>query len=88
MAVRGFGRWLLGGVIWCAMSMPAGAATVTLAWDPNPEPDVNNYNVYVRTAGGSFGAPIPVGNRTNWTLSVSRATSNTILRSRPRVRQD
>jgi hypothetical protein len=68
MAACGFGRWLVGGAIWCAMSVPATAATVTLAWDPNPEPDVNNYNVFVRTAGGSFGQPIPVGNRTNWTF--------------------
>jgi hypothetical protein len=68
MAAGRLGRFLLGGAIWCVLSAPAAAATVTLAWDQNPEPNVNNYNVYVRTANGAFGAPIAVGNRTTWTF--------------------
>lgn len=42
---------------WAAIAVPALAAaqsrTVTLAWDPNPEPDVAGYVVYVSRASGS-----------------------------------
>ncbi len=47
---------------------PVQAATVTLSWNPNPEPDVTNYNVYVRTQFAAYGPPTAVGNRTNWTF--------------------
>jgi hypothetical protein len=62
-------RLLIGAVLWLGLAAPVSAATVTLAWDPNPEPDVSNYNVFVRTANGSFTTGIPVGNRTNWTFT-------------------
>ena len=52
-----------------AIAAPVHAATVTLAWDQNPEPNVTNYNVFVRTQSGAFGAGIPVGNRLNWTFT-------------------
>jgi hypothetical protein len=51
-----------------ALAVPASAATVTIAWDANPEPDVTSYNVYIGTA------PSPpsgqnVGNRLSWTFT-------------------
>jgi hypothetical protein len=56
-------------MLWLGLAAPVGAATVTLAWDPNPEPDVTNYNVFVSTQPGSFGTGVPVGNRTTWTFT-------------------
>jgi hypothetical protein len=56
-------------VLWAGAASPVAAATVTVMWDQNPEPEVNNYNVYVTSMPGNFGAPIPVGNRTNWTFT-------------------
>jgi hypothetical protein len=51
------------------MAVPVGAATVTLAWDANPEPDVTNYNVFVSLTPSNFGTGVPIGNRTNWTFT-------------------
>lgn len=31
-----------------------GAARVTLAWDPNPEPDIAGYHLYYRESGASY----------------------------------
>lgn len=69
MSVSRVCHWLIGAALWLAMAAPVGAATVTLAWDPNPEPSVTNYNVFVRTEFETFGAGIPVGNRTTWTFT-------------------
>ncbi len=59
-------------------AMPAHSANVTLAWDPNSEPDLAGYKVYYKTgASGSpydgTGAtegdsPIDVGNVTEFTV--------------------
>ena len=35
------------------------AADVTLAWDPNQEPDLAGYRVYSRPAGGSYNYDYP-----------------------------
>jgi len=53
-------------------SMVTGhSASVTLAWDPNPEPDIAGYNIYWRTNGGSYGVPnlVTVTNGTEGTVS-------------------
>jgi len=55
--------------LWAGAISPVAAATVTVMWDPNPEPEVSNYNVYVTATPGNFGSPIAVGNRTNWTFT-------------------
>ncbi len=68
MLVRSLCQGVTAALLWLALASPVGAATVTISWDPNPEPDVTNYNVYVRTQFGTYGAPIAVGNRTNWTF--------------------
>lgn len=49
----------------------AQAASVTLAWDPNPEPDLAGYIIYFRTNGASY-AParsVTVTNGTTGTVS-------------------
>jgi trimeric autotransporter adhesin len=47
----------------------AAAAQVTLAWDPNSEPDLAGYKLYQGTAAGTYGAPVTVGNVTTYTVS-------------------
>jgi len=45
------------------------AAQVTLAWDPNPEPNVSGYRVYYGTASYYYTAVVDVGNQTALTIS-------------------
>lgn len=39
-------------------STPQSSASVTLAWNPNTEPDLAGYKVYKATSSGSYGAAI------------------------------
>jgi hypothetical protein len=48
------------------------AASVTLAWDPNKEPDVAGYRLYYGTPAGSFGTVVNTGNVTNHTVTDLR----------------
>jgi hypothetical protein len=43
-------------------------AQVVLAWDPNTEPTLAGYKVYVGTASGVYSTPINVGNVTTYTV--------------------
>ena len=43
-------------------------AEIKIAWDPNTEPDLAGYKVYLGTASGDYGAPIDAGNVTTYTL--------------------
>ena len=45
------------------------AASVKLSWEPNPEPDLQEYYVYYGTESRHYGPPVPVGKVTNYTLS-------------------
>ena len=47
--LRNLCQGLTGAILYLALVAPVSAATVTISWNPNPEPDVTNYNVYVRT---------------------------------------
>src|SRR5213594_2938347 len=47
----------------------SSAAQVTLAWDPNTEPDIAGYKVYYGTSSGSYQFSVDVGNLTSYTLS-------------------
>jgi len=47
----------------------ANAASVTLAWDPNSEPDVAGYRVYYGKALGNYKSLIDVGNQTTCSIS-------------------
>jgi cytochrome c oxidase assembly protein Cox11 len=44
-------------------------AQLTMAWDPNPEPDLAGYMVYYGTASRSYGSSIDVGKVTSFTLT-------------------
>jgi len=44
------------------------AASVTLRWQANQEPDISNYNVYYGTQSRNYGLPIPAGNTTSYTI--------------------
>lgn len=55
-------------LLWIGMASTVEAATVTIAWDANPEPEVSGYNVFVSTNPANMGAPTAVGNRLNWTF--------------------
>jgi hypothetical protein len=62
-------RVLVGVAVCLAVAVSANAAaTVSIRWDPNPEPDIVGYNVFVSTQAGVFTTPISVGNRTTWTF--------------------
>jgi hypothetical protein len=43
--------------------------TVTLAWDPSPDPEIAGYNVYYGSASGAYTNHVSVGNVTNATIS-------------------
>ena len=47
----------------------ANAAQVTLAWDPNTEPDLAGYKLYYGTASGDYAEVIDVGNTTMYTVT-------------------
>jgi len=44
------------------------AASVTLRWQANSEPDIAGYNLYYGTASRDYGPPIPTGNTTSYTV--------------------
>lgn len=69
MTVSQLRPFLVGGLLWLAAATPLSAATVTIQWDPSPSPGVTNYNVFIGTQLGSYGAPAPIGNRTTWTFT-------------------
>jgi hypothetical protein len=47
----------------------AGAVQITLAWDPNDEPDVAGYIVYYGTQSGAYDFDVDVGNYDSVTIS-------------------
>ena len=54
-------------VAWFAAA--AQAATVTLAWDPNTEPDLAGYKLCYGTTAGSYTSVVDVGKVTTYTIS-------------------
>ena len=51
-----------------AVISPVMAASVTLAWDSNTEPDLAGYKVYYGTSSRVYGTPIILGLTTTTTL--------------------
>ena len=47
----------------------ANSAQVTLAWDPNTEPDLAGYRIYYGLLSDQYSYSVDVGNRTSYTLS-------------------
>ena len=52
-----------------SLSALAQAAQVTLAWDPNTEPDLAGYKLYYGTSSGNYSNSIAVGNVTTYTVT-------------------
>jgi hypothetical protein len=48
----------------------ACSATVTVAWDPNPEPTVAGYNMYYGTSSGRYTNSVDVGSETRCAISA------------------
>jgi hypothetical protein len=48
---------------------PASAGVMTLAWNPNTEPDIAGYRLRYGTTPGSHPTVVDVGNRTSWQIS-------------------
>jgi hypothetical protein len=65
---------LLGAVM---LSTSAHAATVTLEWDRNPEPDVQGYIVRYGTQRGVYTIELNVGNQVAHTLNLNPSTTTT-----------
>ena len=49
-------------------TLPALSASVTIAWDPNPQSDVAGYLAYSRVAGSSTTEAVDVGTNTTYTF--------------------
>lgn len=49
-------------------TMPVLSASVTIAWDPNPQPSVEGYVAYIRTAGSTNSQSFDVGTNTTHTF--------------------
>jgi large repetitive protein len=47
------------------------AATVTLAWDSNPEPDIAGYVISYGTQSGTYTTSVDVGNVTTWSVNLN-----------------
>lgn len=47
----------------------AHSAQVTLAWDPNTEPDLNGYKIYYGLISAQYTDSMDVGNQTTYTVS-------------------
>ncbi|HBZ57076.1 MAG TPA: hypothetical protein DEO88_16855, partial [Syntrophobacteraceae bacterium] len=55
--------------IFVCCAQPAHAAQVTLAWDPNSQPEVTGYKIYWGVKSGSYSNHVDVGKLTTCTLA-------------------
>ena len=60
----------MAGLLFPVLAGVAHSATVTVAWDPNPEPTVAGYNMYYGTSSGRYTNSVDVGNATRCTISA------------------
>jgi len=60
-----------------ALNSSARAATITLQWDRNPEPDVIGYVIRYGTSSGAYTTEIIVGNNISHTLNLTPSTTTT-----------
>ena len=49
----------------------AQAATINVSWNPNTEPDLAGYRLYVGEVSGQYSAPVDVGNVTEHQLTIT-----------------
>ena len=61
----------------------AAQGTITVAWNPNPEPDIAGYVVEYGASPGVYTAEVDVGNQTSYTLSglIPGATYYIVVRA-------
>ena len=71
MSSRFLGRWVLCVLFAALLSGSAEAATVTLAWDRNTEPDVQGYIVSYGTASRTYSTEVNAGNQTSVTITLN-----------------
>ena len=50
----------------------AHADSLTLAWDPNPEPEVVGYYVFIGTSSGVYSTVVDVGTSTSYTFTAAQ----------------
>jgi len=50
-------------------AQPCTNECVTLAWDPNTEPDLAGYKIYYGASSGTYTANVDVGNVTTYTVT-------------------
>ena len=67
--VEAFKRAIAIASVIVGIAAAAEAATVTLAWDPNPEPDIDGYRLSFGTSSGQYTTTVDVGNITTYTLT-------------------
>jgi len=53
----------------CLMPVTVLSADLTLAWDPNTEPDIDGYKVYWGTSSGNYAYVVDIGLQTTCTVS-------------------
>ena len=61
--------WITAFVFYAAQATSAQSVTVTLVWDPNPEPDIAGYKLHYGVAPGPYTQEIDVGNLTTHPVS-------------------
>jgi hypothetical protein len=49
--------------------LPAGAADVSLAWEPSTSPNISGYKLYIGNVPRTYAAPITLGNQTAYTVT-------------------
>ncbi len=49
----------------------AQAATINVSWNPNTEPDLAGYRLYVGQASGQYSEPVDVGNVTGHAMQIT-----------------
>src|SRR5687768_10332653 len=56
-------------LLFLAPASTAQAGSLTLAWDPSPEPDIAGYTLLYGPAPGSYTSQIDVANTTQFTIT-------------------
>ncbi|HJR58783.1 MAG TPA: fibronectin type III domain-containing protein [Vicinamibacterales bacterium] len=67
--MRSLHAWGLCVLLLLCAAVPAEAASLTLAWDPSPEPDVAGYTIGYGQRSGDYTGQIDVANTTEYTVT-------------------